>query len=230
MDSYNHRDILKKYARNDLSGRTALIEGKPKVLLERPSQWSDAFSINLLFTSESENRIRAIADRIDLIGQKLGISFLLAGRDYPIHSALQAGWYNGEAHNRSDAYDRVYDGAFATADSLHGLHMEYKYLIMNPDSISLNADVIPSEIKAFRDDVVAIAKNEAVRPQNMDNILHVTLARFTDLPADEGLRTEALTKLQDELIALRHEISSAPITADVGRVFFGQVMDVPRER
>lgn len=227
---YDRSAILKKYAKNDLAGREAYFEGAPKVLVERPSQWGTDFSINLLFTPESEARIRDIADRIDRIGSKLGIEFLLAGRDYPIHSALQSGWFDGPPSERSETYDRIYDDAYMRASTLNMLTLSYKYLLTNESAITLNAVEIPPEIKGFRDETVAKAQSESIRPQNMENILHVSLARFTRVPEDVEERKQVMQKLTQELIKLRHEISSSPIQADVGRVFFGHVMDVARER
>jgi hypothetical protein len=226
-EGYDPKKVLQKYALNDLRGRGALEAGTPTILSERPRMWSQSFSINLLFSKSSEAQIRAVADRIDAIGKRLGISFLLAGRDYPIHSALQAGSYMGNPEDRALAYDRVYDDAFARTAPLARLTPEYKLLIVNKEAISLNALHIPKEIAEFRASVSAKAAVESMRPQNMDNI---TLARIVHAPNDSQERVDALRALERELTQVRFELAQQPIRAHVSRVFFGQVMDDPGEK
>ncbi len=235
-EGYPRREILRKYAGNDLKGRKALQEGTTLEMPERKSVWGTDYSTNIIFTPESEERIASVATQLKEVGERLGIDFFLVSQDYPPHSALQSGWFRGDDKAKRDPlYDRIYEDAAVqrAAERLRGLELEYKFLIVSSEAITLNAVEIPIAIKEFRDATVAAARSvagetgEVIESQNMDNILHISLARFRDI-REEG-KKGSLKKLEQKLITLRHELSSNPIRLRVDRVFFGHVMNEPRE-
>ncbi|OGG50199.1 hypothetical protein A2704_02565 [Candidatus Kaiserbacteria bacterium RIFCSPHIGHO2_01_FULL_54_36b] len=229
QEGYSKKDVLKKYARNNLAGRRAMRDSRVNLLRGYPKSWHENSFAAILFTPESEVRLKGVTQRIEAVGKDLGIVLQLAGKDFPFHSTLLTGAPPEDLSTRDGIYSRLYADAAANAcaKELEGMNIEYRYLLVSEDSITLNADSIPSQIKSFRDALSTAMRAEGTKPISMDNILHVTLARITHLP--DGGEHQALQALAQALVGLRHELSKGtPVTVTVNEVTYGQV--IPPQR
>ena len=221
-EGYNKREVGRKYARNDLAGRKALDRSEPKVLGEHPKLWEQDFTSFLIFTPESEALIqKRVIDRIKTIGDKLGIEFFLAGKDYPMHSIAQSSVYETEdAAKRMEVYEQARSPEMQERmEKWSGMPITYKYLMVNDNAITLNSTEIPAEIKDFRESVKPALEGHGIKVLPMENILHITIARITKLPDQD--REERLQEFKKELIKLRHELSSDPMQLTVDHGWLG---------
>ena len=219
---YDPHKAARIIAQNDRRGRKAFEGNNLQLLNGRPDAWDENFFTLVTFTAESAQKVQSVVDKIQREGERLGISFYLAGRDSPIHSTLQAGFYKSDSDSeRNDIYKNIYDDPRINriAPKLLGLVIEYKYLSINRDSITLNAVQIPSEIRNFREGVMQSSRENGAESISMDNYLHITLARITHLPEKNG--AEALRELKGFLIKLRHHLSKQPIQLEIAGVASG---------
>lgn len=223
MGNYRPRDIGEKYAKNDLKGRKAFNEDGVKEFGEWPEKWKTEFSTVLVFDEATEKLIEEqLISKILAKGQELGFEFAIAGRDYPMHSTLQPGMFEGDQDARTEAYEKMAaDTKVAeTAEKLAGKEIEYKYLLTNADSITLNSTAIPSEVREFRESIDAAGKANNVAVGLWKDILHISLMRITHLPEEN--REAKMAEFKKFLIDLRHEISSKPVIAKTDHAFIGQ--------
>lgn len=183
------------------------------------------FFLSIAFTPESEEKIKHVCDRIDTIAKKHGIPLVLAGRDARAHATLKGGALEtDDVEARKRAYGEIYfnETVLQEKEKLAGVAIDFRFVVTNPDSITLTSVSIPDEITEFRAHVKEAAESQGVSMPNRPDIMHITLARPTALP-EEG-REQKLKGFLEDMLALRREISKGPpITLVVDHVFTAPV-------
>src|SRR3989344_5470868 len=88
---------LRKYAGIDLAGRLALWEkGGIQEFAGFPESLKNRLNVALCFTTDSEDQIKTrVIEPVKEIANELSIGFIIAGQDYPIHTTLMEGLYEG---------------------------------------------------------------------------------------------------------------------------------------
>jgi len=219
-------EVGRKYAKIDLSGRKAIEQDEVVEHSGFPESLRDRMNASLLFDPDSEDIIRAtILDQVEQLEKQLGIEFIIAGRDYPIHSTLLEGLYERQPDKNETDSDEARGRIFTSLErdksisealnELIGRQLNYKYLLLDKGNLLLTATEIPEDILKARDSLAEKYKAAGLKPLYMANILHLSLSRIAKLPEDEGGRKRALAEYKQELIKMRHRVSSDPLKLTV---------------
>lgn len=229
-EKYNPGDILKGYAKNSLSGKRNLKDKKINVLPSKEhwdKAWRDGESTSLVFTESSREKVNSqVTQKILALGRKYGIEFWLADDTYPMHSSLTFAYpgYDIPDEERVALYKEI-EADPETQALLGGISgpikLEYKYLILNGDNITLNAVDIPESIVSFRRSMgIILERYNLPVIRTLENFLHITVARIKKLPNENY--EERVEQFKRELRNLRREISKNPIQLETtGKIFMG---------
>jgi len=165
----------------------------------------------------------------------LNIRFILAGRDFPIHSTILEGLYEkqndrGEeesAEEKAQIFSSLKNDKLIDQinSRLIGESLEYKYLLIDKGNLMLTAIKIPENILDVREGLSKRYESAGLKPLPMTNILHMSLGRMTELPENEDERKEALKIYQQEIVKLRHLISADPLELTADNVHIGNAYD-----
>ncbi|OGG58845.1 hypothetical protein A2765_00490 [Candidatus Kaiserbacteria bacterium RIFCSPHIGHO2_01_FULL_56_24] len=219
--------VGRKYASIDLKGRDAVEKGEIQDFIGYPEALKNRFCIALELSADSDDEIRErVTSKVEAIAKESGIHMVIAGRNYPLHSTLLEGNFDG-----TDEAKR--DGIFAALiqdpelqkvfDELKDLKIVYKYLLVDKGNILLTCSDIPEAFARARQRISEIYMAHGLKPLMIEHLAHISIARITRQP--DVARLERLHEYKTMLIKLRHEISSNPITADVGDIFKGPTHD-----
>ena len=220
--------IGRKFAEIDLAGRKALSEGEIQKFEGFPENLKKRFNVSARFTSDSEKEfaervVRPVKD----IAAQLGIDFIVAGEDFPLHSTMLEGLYQGadEAERQtlfSDLKDNI--SFQERLNALNGLEVPYKYLLMDRGNIILNSVEIPYSILEIREFLTKYYAEQKLKPLAMDNILHISAARMIKLPEEE--REKSFTEYKGRMVELRHSISSTPLSLKMDHFYSGSTLQL----
>ncbi|MFZ1720664.1 MAG: hypothetical protein WAU28_04990 [Candidatus Moraniibacteriota bacterium] len=226
MENFN--PIARKYASIDLSGRKALKNEQVREFPGFSEDLRDRFSAALIFDKDSEALLKQkVVSRVKEIGGKYGIKFLLAGEDYPLHSTVLegkieipavAGDKNSEEDDRISIIRETQNDTELQEElsKLAGIHITYKYLLLDKGSILLTGMDIPSEMLAARTALNKIYSKHDIAAIPLENILHISIARMEEIPRED--QSETFQGYKEEMIKLRHEISSDPLDLKVSYI------------
>lgn len=222
----------KKYAGIDLAGRKSLnLESGIQEFPGFPEGLKSRFSLLLRFTSGSEQEVKdRISGPIQDIGRQLGIGFIIAGRDYPLHSTLLEGLYEGQ-----DAVvrDKLFESLSKNPEiakitnGLLGERLIYKYLLLDKGNLLLAAIDIPAHLINFREELAELYRGSGLKPLPLDNLLHISLARMVQLPEEN--RQSKFNIYRKQLTQLRHDISSNPLSLEVVSLSASSAFDLLHE-
>ncbi|OGZ01641.1 MAG: hypothetical protein A2946_02100 [Candidatus Liptonbacteria bacterium RIFCSPLOWO2_01_FULL_53_13] len=223
--------IGRKYARIDLEGRKVLREGRGRInefpLAEALEGWKHTFSITAEFDSAANQEIqRRILDILANMENELGVSLLLASRDFPLHATIQNGIFEGEdgAKEKKIFQELAGDeGIIQSEKEITGIFVIFKYLLIDKGNILLTASEIPEAIIEARNRASHEYMAKGLRPLPMEHILHLTLARIVGKPPQGA--EKAFNDYQQRLVQLRHAISASPISARIEKVKKGRASD-----
>ncbi len=220
---YNPRAILRAYAGADREGKKALTEGRMDTVGTLVPDFEQNFAIAFYFDKKSETKIREFAGRVGAaIEARGGRATLIGSAIMPIHMTIQNGrFWTDDREEQNRRHRAIYEHTFddAKADRLKGTNLELKYLLLRPDSILLAVEDIPLAVKDFRE---ALQRNAAtygakdpVDPSKplaaRENFLHITLARFNEMP----LEPETIRAMRRELRKIRYTLSREPLRVRV---------------
>lgn len=222
--------IAKKYASIDLAGREAINEQNIQEFLGFSEDLKRNFTGVMEFVLESQQVVQErILSRLETIGAECGIDFLLAGRDYPLHSTILEGRAGEDLdeQERNDTFVSIgeTEGFKQAMTPLEGIDLEYKYLLIDKGNILLTAMDIPDEIIKARASLSALYADYGLAPRPLENILHISLARIVKLPKD-GNTAVMLEKYKREMIKLRHAISVDPLVLEVSNISKGSTYEI----
>ena len=220
MEKFN--PVIDKYARIDRSGRKVLAEEGPSIreFPAFPEELKKNFSSALIFSEDSREQVREkVIKKLHLIGERVGIAFLEAGADYPLHATLLEGISNEEEQSREDTFRSLREngGLTQSLDRLAGLQLEFKYILLDRGNVLLTAVDIPEEIIGMREELKDVYENAGLQSRPLENILHISLARMREIPKGANAQSQ-FAEYKKAMIQLRHEISSNPLRLDVAAV------------
>ena len=215
--------IGQKYAKIDRAGREALKhEGEIKKFEGFGEGIKRKFSTAFLFSVESEQELQSrILAPLEQIGNEAGINFYLAGRDFPIHSTVEEGLYQGSEESEMNAlFSRLSsDEQRVLAEQMPARPLVYNYLLMDKGNVILTATSIPDEIIELRRKLSDFYTKHGLKPLPINDLLHITIGRMTELPASSP--KEQFERYRLAMIRLRHEISRAPLELSVSQFYTG---------
>lgn len=215
-----NKDVLKNYARIVRRGKRTISEDRVPEFGDFDPGLANRFNIALLFDPQSEALLQdRVVTGVQEAAQSLGLGLSLAGRNFPTHSTLIEGDFQG-----NDFTKRAEVFASLSADprddrvtqELVGLELNFKYLLLDGGNSILTAVDIPDEILKAREDLAGILGEQELKLRVPRHILHITVSRITKLP-EEG-RAEKLQEYARRIGALRKEVSANPLTLRVGAV------------
>lgn len=220
--------VAKKYASIDLSGRKSLRNKEVREFPGFSEDLRERFSAALIFNQESETLLKQrVVSRVKEIGERQGIKFLLAGEDYPLHSTVLEGKMTASVVTGSE--DSIEDRRIVTVretqndtelqeelSRLAGMHVTYKYLLLDKGNVLLTATDIPPDVLAARTALNRIYSKYGIAAIPLENILHISIARMKEIPGEDQL--EAFQGYKEGMIKLRHEISSDPLDLKVSYI------------
>ena len=223
-EGYDKYDIGRKYARNDLAGRKAMVGEDLVEMKEIPAWWYECPNASFVFTRASEEDVRErVIKPMEDAARECGIEYWFTGDIHPIHATAQA----GDIKDREDMaeWQRARE-LFEHSPELHesarrftGMKISFKYLIVNGSIITLTCTDIPPEVKAFREQASALLEKNGFKAPTMENTLHISVGRIKSLPTED--RVGQLRRFRDLMIKLRHEISKLPLELEVDHLFVG---------
>src|SRR3989338_4220662 len=147
--------IGRKYARIDLSGREALRSGEINEFKGFSEDFERRFNVWIGFTPESNEEVtERLTKPLETIERDLSLKLFLGGRDYSIHATLMQGDSAEELEVGKRAEIRsilAHDTELrATSEELKGLHLPFKYVLIDKGNVLLNVANIPSVIERMR--------------------------------------------------------------------------------
>ena len=223
-ERYKERDVINKYARNDLAGRKALLNEDVVEMKDIPAWWYECPNASFVFDPASEEEVRErVIKPMEEAARECGIGYWFTGDIHPIHATAQA----GDIKDRSDTaeWKRARE-LFENSTELHesartfaGMKIPFKYLIVNGSIVTLTCTEIPPEVKTFREQASALLEKSGFKALSRENTLHISVARIKSLPDED--RAEQLRRFRDLMIKLRHQISAHPLELEVDHMFVG---------
>jgi hypothetical protein len=218
--------IAEKYAKIDLEGRKALKKEDSVNKFEGFSEnLKNRFGTVMIFNEESKKLLKeSLIDKIESISKETEIDFALAGRDFPIHSTLLEGLCDDEKTSKA-VFEKIKGNIelIEVINSLNNLEVEFKYLLIDKGNILLTCINIPKEILIARGAINKILEENGLKPLQLNNILHISIARMTNFPAIE--QGQKFNEYKEKVVKLRHEISSNPIKLKISEVLAGSSFD-----
>jgi hypothetical protein len=218
-------DIGRKYADIDLRGRKAVAEAAIDEFSYSPEEMQRRFNVAAQFEPASEQLFnQRVTAALEQAERDFGIKFIIAGRDFPLHTTLLEGKDAGDdlAGREKKFGELSTDLGDTLRRSLTGQAIEFKYLLIDKGNLILTSVQIPEEITAVRTSLDQSYQSHALNTLPMTNILHATVARMTQLPEAK----ETLKQYRDAMIKLRHDISADPLKLRVGDVYTGSTYDL----
>lgn len=220
------RAVGRKYAEIDRGGRSKIDIGEVKEFTGFSEAFERRTNIWLEFTHEStQTIIDRVSRKIEEIERETGIKFYLAGRDFPIHSSLKQGEVGSDGklteEDREILVTRLSEDKQLqdSAQQLEGKLIEFKYLLFAGGDAILTCTDIPEEIDEIRKQATKSYAEQAVDSIDpAQEILHMTIARMTEMQKDNELKGVQLLQYKRRMIELRHEISSNPLSLVVSGV------------
>lgn len=222
----------RKYAGIDRIGRRALSEeSRIQEFPGFPESLKNRFGVVLRFTSDSEQEIKnRISDHIQDIGEQFRIGFIIAGRDYPLHSTLLEGPYEGQdAVTRDNIFESLVGSSEIAkiTDDLLGRKLDYKYLLLDKGNVLLTAIDIPDYLINLREELAALYKGKNLKPAPLDNLLHISLARMVNLPEED--KQSKFSIYRKQMTQLRHNISTDSLSLEIKSVQASSIFDLLHE-
>lgn len=222
-------EILRKYAKIDIFGRKAI---KQKSIIEHknfPESLKNRLNFSVCFNENSIERLdENLISKLRSLENYLGIKMIIAGRDFPLHSTILEGLFESKINEPADDADKRKNNIFSEIindqefinnliKKLSNQNIDFKYLLIDKETLILTADEIPEAILEIRKKLEEKYKDKKLKPLLMENILHMTISKITQLPDDE----ENLEKYKKEIINLRHEVSANPLTLTIENINIG---------
>jgi hypothetical protein len=220
--------IGRKYANIDRVGRKALSEGEIQRFEGFPGDLKNRFNVAAQFAPASEREfVERVTGPAKEIAAQLGIDFMVAGEDFPIHSTMLEGLYQGDddAERQKLFADLQKDAGFQDRiNALNGLEVPYKYLLMDKGNVILNSVEIPDDILELRQFLTKYYAEKKLKPLAMDNILHISAARMVKLPEEE--QEKSFAEYRRRMVELRHSISSEPLSLKIDHLHSGSTLQL----
>jgi hypothetical protein len=222
------KETIIKYAGIDYSGRKSLNDAENiKIFNGFSEDLKNRLNCAILFSDESNDQInQRIASNIEIIGKENEVGFILGGKDYPFHSTLLEGLFEGiQVSDREKIFKEIIEsGEFKeNIQNLSGIQIQFKYILIDKENVLLTSTDMPEEIERVRLELGHIYEKCGLKPIKMKNILHLSIARISKLPQN---KEEALKNYKKDMIGLRHKISSDPIILEVSAVSFKSAYDL----
>jgi hypothetical protein len=209
--------VGQNYARKDIEGRQAVREGRIEDFAGYPETLKNRFVSVLRLGLKSRLEIeQRVVQPIESLADELNIELIFPGRDFPLHSTIADGIFEGTGEvDRSRIFAEISNNAELRRQlgRLHGVDIQYKYLLVDKGNLILTCSEIPPVVSEIRDAINKIYTSHGLKPVSFQNILHMSVARITRQPDME--RLEKLRVYQKRLIALRHDLSQNPIVVRV---------------
>lgn len=211
--------VVEKYAKIDLLGRKGLAEDEPDIIefTGFSPELKKNFSSVLTFSTETEKEVQErILNRIHAVGAVSNIEFFESLKDYPLHATLLEGLSSDEAQKRQGVFDAIVtDGTTnSILETLKGVTLEFKYILLDKGNVLLAATEIPKEIFEIRKSLAELYEKSGLMVRPLDNILHISVARMKKVPSGEDAR-RLFKEYKNHMIQLRHDISANPIKAQI---------------
>ncbi len=228
----SEQTILQKYAGIDFDGRNTAKQGQLETFRGFPPSLANRMNVSLLFDEESQELVkREVMKPLDNIDHDTGINILLAGADYPIHTTVLEGEYEGNDTNERQAifHNLQHSGSVDYASrNLTDLSLEFNHLLIDKKGgIILTAVCIPQEITDTRDRLTSLYQEHDLKVLPQHNILHITVGRVIGLPLDREESQNAQVRLEDSIVKLRrYEISPHPLTLQVASIYKGSALNL----
>lgn len=219
-------DIGRKYSNIDRGGRKALVNAEFKEFDYSHEEMKRRFNVSAQFEpSSAEEFGRRITTVLEKNETDFGIKLLLAGRDFPLHTTLLEGRDESviSDDDREAIFSQVAPQAQSKTTSVVGQEIEFKYLLVDKGNLILTSVDIPETVLHLRSGLAPVYSTGGLRPLPMTNILHITVGRIVKMPTAE--KTDALKRYKDEMIKLRHDISSSPLRMKIGEIYTGSAYD-----
>ncbi|MDO8591182.1 MAG: hypothetical protein Q7R65_04380 [bacterium] len=214
----NHA-VLQKYAGIRDAGRVAYQTGSVKAFPGFSESLKKRVCMMLRFNPEASRFIEAL--NLELVWSHPSFfTFLVAGRDFPLHATLLEGESSEEVTSFSGALDSVRN---CVVDELLGRKIVFDQFIADAGgSVILAATEIPEYVVKARMVVADYYTSEKLRVLPLDNILHSTQVRITRLPGDEEVERRGLASFHRRVEEINARLERAPINARVESVGLAQ--------
>jgi hypothetical protein len=213
-----------KSANIDRKGKKALSRAEVNPFKHSPEENQRRFNVAVRFEEPSvaEFQGRVIAE-LEEAEKQFGIKLLIAGRDFPLHSTILEGRSEAPAEEKerlfTDVNAQVQD---QLASSLKGQDIDFKYLLIDKGNLLMTSMDIPESVLAARQTLTQTYAQNGLKPLPITNLLHFTVARMTELPADP----EIFKRYKDAMIKLRHSISGNPLHMRISEIYSGSTYDL----
>lgn len=232
-------EIGRKYGSIDLKGRKKLRESPNEIQefpgFDSPDQkeaTENTFNVSALFEGVSVEKVKdAVTERLKKIAEGQGLKFITAADEFPLHSTLELGEYQ-KNQPRQKTKQKLFSGLSQDPELINlvkeceGLEIEFKYLLMDKSNVLLTAVDIPQQVLDLRAKLTDFYLRNNLKPLPIENMLHVSLGRMVGFPEDPELKAQSLKGYEKQMVKLRHELSSSPIKAKIGKVFLGITSDL----
>ena len=202
--------VTQKYAKIREGGRRAYQDGTVKNFAGFPESLKKRISMLLSFDAESSSRIEAVPAK--LVSDNRSYRFLVASRDFPLHTTLLEGEASVEVNVFSDTLQKLRNDV---SEDLLGQEVVFDQLIADAGgSIILAATEIPECVLDARMLIVESYQSEGLKVLPLDNILHSTQVRVVGFADDAKL----LSVFHHEIEETNSQLEQKPIVARIAEV------------
>lgn len=221
--SLDTREIA-KYASIARGGREARQGGVDLKPLEFRGFPTNRFSAILEFSEEAADTLKEkITNPLAGVAEDLGINFIWAGINFPLHCTILEGEYKGQDPQEEAAiYHSLQTNTqlIEIAQRLSAIQTINPQFLLGPDrvgAIILAASPIPELITEARENISTIYTKSGLDPRLMTDIYHLTIGRIVKLPSENPTaKLEELNKLVHDL---HNQTFQNPLVLPVSKVF-----------
>lgn len=215
---------ITKYASIARGGREARQGDIDLKSLEFRGFPTNRFSVVLEFSEKAADTLRKkITNLLARVTENLGINFIWAGIDFPLHCTILEGEYKGQDPQEEAAIYHALQTNTQLREAvqrLSAIQTINPQFLLGPDRIGaiiLAASPIPELITEAREKISVVYTKSGLDPRLMTDIYHLTIGRIVKLPSENPTaKLEELNKLVHDL---HNQTFQNPLVLPVNKVF-----------
>lgn len=200
--------VLEKIKDLRMKGAQAYENGEVKLFHAFPLNTPDRFNVSIVIEGLLGHQF---ARQVRDAARNLGLKFILAGTDYPLHSTMRDGLWEGTSiENRDLVFAAVQKEIGSGLSKFPPPRMEFTDLVLDASgNLLLMSKRMPDEVLRLRTYLDLVCGRHGLKPLPLDNMFHCTLLRLRDVPENAP---DSLQAYRDEIVKIGRDMAEVDFT------------------
>ena len=179
MTQAESNPVLEKIRSIHVLGEAAYQAGTVKLFTGFPDSLRNRFNVCVVIDGSE------LSEKICRAAESLGLEFILAGRNFPLHSTMLEGLWEGDLENRDVVFGRVLQEITPRLEEFPPPMPHYHRLVLDGSgNLLLLSTYVPGEVLRLREYLTEVYERQGLKPLPLDNLFHCTVMRFRDVSAN----------------------------------------------